>query len=213
MAKIRLVCFDVDGTLVKENSWQFLTAGLGFPPERVVEFYRKAKSGELTFMEAEKRYTKMLQQSDKTTRAFIKKLFSQIKPRPGAKDLISYLKKKGCPVYLISGAIDIFVEEIAKKIKADGFYANSSLGFDEKGSLQKIHYREIQGELKVKQLEELVKRLGIKINEVAFVGDSENDIEVFKATNHGIAVHSSNKELKKIAWKEAASLEEIKGIL
>jgi phosphoserine phosphatase len=213
MVKIKLICFDVDGTLVKENSWQFLTAGLGFPSKRVVGLYRRAKSGELTFIEAERKYTKMLQRSGRATRPFIEKLFSQVKPRPGAKELISYLKKKGYPVYLISGAIDIFVEEIAKKIKADGFYANSSLRFDEKGSLEKIHYREMQGELKVEQLKELIKKLRIRMNEVAFVGDSENDIEVFRATGHGIAIHSTNEELKKIAWKTAASLEKIKEIL
>jgi len=213
MAKIKLVCFDVDGTLAEGNSWQILTAGLGYPPEKVVEFYQKAKSGKLSFEEAERRYTQMLQESGKATKPLIKELFTQVNFRPGAKELITYLKKKGYPIYLISGAIDLYVSHLAKKLRVDGLYANSSLSFDNKGVLQKIHYRERQGELKVEQLRDLVQKLGIKMNETVFVGDSENDLKVFQATGHGIAVHCTNEDLKKIAWKVVDSLEKIKEIL
>ncbi len=213
MDEIKLVCFDVDGTLVRGISWRHLPRGLGASPQKVTELYQKARSGKLSFAEAERMFTGILQETGKATQANIKKLFAQIKPRPEAKEIISHLKKKGYPVYLISGAIDLYVSQIAQKLGADGFYANSSLEFDEKGALQKIHYREMQGELKVEQLKELVRKLGIKMDEVAFIGDSENDLEVFQATGHGIAFHSDNEDLKRAAWKVVDSLEEIKETL
>lgn len=46
-----------------------------------------------------------------------------------------------------------------------------------------------------------------------FVGDSENDIAVFKATGRGIAVHPFKEQLESLAWKKIDSLEQIKKIL
>jgi len=86
-------------------------------------------------------------------------------------------------------------------------------GLEENIILQKINYRNNQGEIKVKQLKTLVRKLGIDIDQVVFIGDSENDIEVFKATKHGIAIHSSSEELKKVSWRTVDSLSEIKDIL
>ncbi len=213
MNKFKLVCFDIDGTLIDGVSWFLLTKALNCSVQNHVDIFYRAKKGEISFLEGERMLTKTYQESGNATKEFIGKVFSEVEPRYEAKELISYCKKKRYKVYLVSGAIDIYVEEIAKKLKVDGFYANSFLEFDEKGVLSKIHYRDNQGEIKIKQLRELIEKLRIKMNEVVFVGDSENDIEVFKKTGHGIAVNSSNKELKSVAWKNIDSLRQIKDIL
>lgn len=213
MNKFELVCFDVDGTLVDGISWHLLTEGLGCSRQEDIDIFNRACRGEVSFIKAEKLIRKMYQESGNANKSFIKKIFDGIKIRREARNLISCLRKKGYKVYLISGAIDIYIEIIAKKLKVDGYLANSSLVFDNKGKLQKINYRHNQEEIKVKQLRKLVKKLGISMNQVAFVGDNDNDIEVFKETKHGIAVFSSSEELKKVAWKKIDSLEQIKDIL
>ena len=213
MNKFKLACFDVDGTLVNGISWLLLTEGLDCSTQSHIDIFYRAKRGEISFLEGERMLTKIYQESGNATKEFIKKVFSRSEPKPEDKELISYLKKKGYKVYLISGAIDICVEKIAKKLKVDGFYANSSLGFDKEGVLSKIYYRDNQGEIKVEQLRELIEKLRIKMGEVVFVGDSENDIEIFKKTGHGVAVNSSSEGLKSVAWKNISSLEQIKDIL
>lgn len=213
MNKIKLVCFDVDGTLVEGTSWLLLTEGLDCSPQEHLNIFQRAKNKKISFIEGERMLTKMYQDSSKAAKPFIKSLFAKTKPRSEAKNLIFYLKKKGYPVYLISGAIDIYVEAMANKLKTDGFYANSSLEFDKKNILKKIHYRDNQGEVKLEQLKKLTQRLGITLDKVAFIGDSENDIEVFKKTKHGIAINCFNEDLKRIAWKTVGSLKEIKKIL
>ena len=213
MNKFELVCFDVDGTLVDGISWLLLTKGLGCSTGKHLDIFNRSKKGEISFSEGERMLTKMYQESGNATRKFIKELFSKVKLKPEAKEIISYLKKKKYKIYLISGAIDIYAEEIAKKLEVDGFYANSSLKFDKDGVLEKIYYQDNQGEIKVKQLHELARKLGIGMNKIVFIGDSDNDIEVFKKIGHGISVGSSNEELKKIAWKTIDSLEQIKDIL
>ncbi len=213
MENIKLICFDVDGTLVDGTSWLILSEELGWSSKEAFDVFKQARKGEISFIEAERIFTTKYQKSGKANKPFIEKIFNSVEVKKEAKDLISYLKEKGYTIYLISGAIDIYVESVASKLGVDGFYANSTLEFDNKGALQKINYRDNQGEVKVEQLKILVKKLGINIDQVVFVGDSENDIEVFKATKHGIAVHSSNEELKKISWRAVDSLLEIKDIL
>lgn len=213
MKKIKLVCFDVDGTLVDGNSWLWLTEGLGCSRSKHLNIFRRAKTGEISFTEAERLLTQLYQNSRRATRGSINKLFAQVKPRPGAKELVIYLKEKGYLVYLISGAIDIYVENIAKKLGVDGYAANSTLKFNSDGILQSLFYRSNQGELKADQLNLLLDKLDLNLKEVVFVGDSENDLEVFKKTGRGIAVSSREKDLLKAAWKTVGSLEEIKQIL
>ena len=213
MDSIKLVCFDVDGTLVDGVSWLLLTQGLGCSEQAHLDIFLRAKKGKISFIEGERELTKMYQDSGNATRPFIKKLFANIRIKPETKEVIDYLKEKGYFIYLISGAIDIYVEEVAKKLKVDGYYANSKLDFDEEGVLKKINYRDNQEDIKAEQLKELVQKLKLNINEVVFVGDSENDIEVFKRTRHGIAVNSFNENLKEVAWKIVDSLKEVKRIL
>jgi HAD superfamily phosphoserine phosphatase-like hydrolase len=213
MENIKLVCFDVDETLVDGISWWMLTEALGCSLEKAFNIFNQAREGKISFREGEKLFAKMFQESGNATREFIDNFFESIDVKPGAKDLIFYLKQKGYLIYLISGGIDIYVNSIARKLKVDGFYSNSSLEFDKKRVLQGIHYRENQKVVKVEQLQELIRKIGIDMNNVVFIGDSENDIDVFKATKQGIAVSTSDEELKKVSWKTVNSLSEIKNIL
>ncbi len=213
MENIKLVCFDIDGTLVHGTSWLILSEGLGWSSKEALDVFKRARKGEISFTEAERIFITEYQKSGKANKQFIEEIFNNIDVKKEAKDLIFYLKEKGYIIYLISGAIDIYVQCIAKKLNVDGFYANSTLEFNNKGTLQKINYRNNQKEVKVEQLKRLIKELNINIDQVVFIGDSENDIGVFKATKQGIAVHSSNEELKKISWRVVDSLLEIKDIL
>ncbi len=211
--KVKLICFDIDGTLVDGVSWLILTEGLGCSAQRHMDIFHAAKAGKISFIEGERQLTKMYQDGGNATKRKITTIFSEVKLRPEVKELFSYLKRKNYLIYLISGAIDLYVKEVTKNTKADGFYANSSLEFSPSGVLQKINYRDNQGGVKLEQLRELITKLNIKMKEVFFVGDSENDIEVFKATKHGIAVHCFDDNLKKEAWKVIDNLKQIKNIL
>ena len=206
MNKIKLICFDICGTLVNGNSWRILTEGIGcsYPEHRNI--FLRCQKGEITFTEGERMMTRIFRNSGDAREKLINDIFNNIKVINDGKDLISYLKRKGYLIYLISGSLDIYVESVAKKVGADGFYANSSLEFDDKGIIKKIIYRENEGKVKLEQLKDLIKKLGITMDQVVFIGDSDNDVEVFEATKHGIAINGSInglcKELNKVAWRE-----------
>ena len=174
---------------------------------------KQAQTSEISFEEAERKLIKMYWKSNKATKENIINIFSCVKPRKEAFELINYLKAKGYGIFFISGAIDIYVEKLSKDLGADGYYANSKLEFDSKGILKKIHYRQEQSKIKLKQLKELSQKEKIGIKSIVFIGDSENDIDVFKATNNGIAVLPADGNLIKKAWKTVKNLSEIKEIL
>jgi HAD superfamily phosphoserine phosphatase-like hydrolase len=115
MNNFKLICFDVDGTLVDGISWLLLTEGLGCSPKKHIDIFNSAKKGEISFIEGERMLTKMYKQSGNATHKFIRNLFSEIKPKPEAGKIISYLKEKNYKIYLISGAIDVCVARIVKE--------------------------------------------------------------------------------------------------
>lgn len=64
------------------------------------------------------------------------------------------------------------MKAISEKVGADGYYANSSLDFDGEGRLLKINYRDNWGEVKLEQLRELTRELGLGLEQVVFIGDT-----------------------------------------
>ncbi|MEM2896826.1 MAG: phosphoglycolate phosphatase [Candidatus Bathyarchaeia archaeon] len=52
---------------------------------------------------------------------------------------------------------------------------------------------------KGKALEAVAELMGIGLNEIVAIGDSETDVEMFKAVSYGIAVANSPKSLKAVA--------------
>lgn len=210
---IRAVIFDVDGVLFDGNSWLALTKGLECSVEEHAEIYRRGRAGELDWHQAERKLVGMYRSSGNATREFIADLCASHQLRPEAKSVVEHLKSKGYILCLISGSLDIHVKAVAEQLGIGYWFANATLVFDEVGNLERIIYHGDQNQVKVDQLGEFCQSVGIEPSECAFVGDSENDIGVFQATGHGIAVHCDDEYLREIAWKECETLGEIRGFL
>lgn len=224
--EIKAVIFDVDGVLieykprlalagasVEGNSWYQLTEDLGSSVEEHIELYRQGRAGGLDWHQAERKLVAMYQVSGNATRDFITNLCASHRLRLEAKGVIEYLRDKGYILCLISGSFDVHVEATARQLGIKHWYANASLVFDQAGDLERIIYHGDQNQVKVDQLGEICQKVGISPTECVFVGDSDNDVGVFQATRHGIAVHCDDEYLKGIAWRECGTLSEIKDIL
>jgi len=213
MPEKKLICFDVDGTLVEDKtSFITLIKGLGCPLGEIMAIYRNAMAGKVSFEEAQARVSEIFRTSELANREYIVQIFSQIALKPGAVELIGWLKKKGYEVWLVSGAIDTHVADVAGRIGASGYCAHSSLEFDENGRFRRINYSSNQNPWKAKVVAGLAQARQIHPADVYFVGDGENDIDVFKITK-GIAIAPYDPHLENIAWKKLMSLSEIKDII
>lgn len=214
--KNKIICFDVDGTLTDcKSSWVEITKKLKLPNEKITEIYLKTEDGSMSFDEGERLLKKIFLGREGACYGNIMRLFENIPPREGGKELFDYLKSCGYLVYLISGAIDIYVEMISRQLGANGYFAHSSFSFDKDGLLCDIDYTSVgkQKLMKVNCLHRLSKDYGVLPKEMFFVGDSANDLDAFKLTGKGIAIEPCDEILLPAAWKTVKKLAEIKRIL
>ena len=110
--------------------------------------------------------------------------------------------------------MDLFAEIAAKKVGADHWYANTTLIWDKNGNLEDFIYYLKQGEKKLEQFLSFCSEFSVEPVECAVIGDGENDIPLFRKSEHGIAVESPNlHHLDTIAWKKIKELKEIEQML
>ena len=211
---IKVICFDVDGTLIDGNSWLSLTEGFGCSVSKHVQLYEDTVSGKITFEKAERELVKLWQDSKNATKENLEKIYSNINLRKEAEGVFKHLRNKKYSIYLVSGSNKFFVERIAKKLKPDDCYSSAEIILDKDNIISQIDQKITkQGQIKVDQVNEIAEKHNASIKEIYFVGDSENDIDVFIATGRGISVHCQNDYLKKIAWKNIESLDRLREIL
>jgi HAD superfamily phosphoserine phosphatase-like hydrolase len=211
MTKPKIICFDIDGTLIEGNSWLHITEGLGCPVEIHAKLYTDTISNEITFETGERKLIEIWRKSRRATKETFTHIYDNIKIRDGVAELFDFLREQEYLIYLVSGSNKFFAETVAKRLKADDFYSNTEIFFDDEGIVckidQKIHE---QGQTKVAQVTEIAQNNNTTIRDIYFVGDGNNDIEVFIATGKGLSVHTDNEKLKKVALKNLKNLEELR---
>jgi len=210
----KIICFDVNGTLVEENSWEIFTQGDKLIEKEIEEIFKEYYSSKKSIDDAWAELVLLLKKTGRANRNVMSNCGDKATTyKDGAKEVIEYLKGKGYKIYLISCSIDIHLECMVKSLKIDGFYAGSHLIFDDLGELEKISSECIKGrEYKKDKLKELAEKENINIEDIIFVGDGDNDIGVFEMTKHGIAI-GDNEKLLNCSWKQIKSLKEIQNIL
>lgn len=208
---IKLVCLDLDETLITHNSWLNLGLALGMTKERDQELYDQYSRGDITYDEWNGLVLKEYMRHEGATREGINKILTQYAFSPGAEEAVSYLRDKGYELALISGSIDILVEHVAHALGITHYKANNIFEFDDNDRLVNIRTYGDDTRLKADHLEVFCDMLGIKVTECACVGDGANDIEMFKRTGHGITFKGS--KIEKDAWKIIDSLHDIPTVL
>ena len=210
----KIICFDVNGTLIDGKTWDVLTSGRKDIEKELEESFNQYFKNEIKIEEAWSRFVSILKRAGISSRDYIYSCCENENSfKDGAKDIILYLKEKGYKIYLISCSIDVHLSSLVNKIGLDGMYAGSRLIFDDNGDLSSIETECVKGRsFKEECLENLSQKEGVDIKDIIFVGDGNNDIGPFKMTGHGIAI-GNNKELVDVSWKQIDRLSQIKEIL
>lgn len=212
MSAVRVVVLDVDETLTERNSWSELTLGLGASIEDHLVIYRRLNAGELTVEQAAAQVVELWRATGNATRPAMDAIFARTPLRAGAVELVSWLGRNGFLAVLISGSMDLFVADVARRLGVAVWYANAHLTFGTGGELTALRYEANQGAAKLRQLEELCSARNFDIRTVTVVGDGENDAELFAATGRGILL-AGDLSPRYDAWRIVSRLEEIPAIL
>lgn len=211
MDEIKLVCFDLDDTLIEQNSWKKLNLAMGVSQEKNQLLYDKFHAGEISYKDWVSELLKIYKKNGKANIYGISKVLSSYTYKGRVREIVKYLKDKGYHVALISGSMNMMVDLVAQDLGIELSQAINTFIFDEKDFLQDIVCLGTDSIVKLNLLEGFCRKLGIGVTECACIGDGDNDIDMFVKTEHGITFKDSSIVDK--AWKVIESLEGIKDIL
>jgi phosphoserine phosphatase len=213
---MKIICFDVNGTLVDWSSWDMFSNGQPEIKKEIDDLFIKLRDEEISKVEFWKELSDAFKKTGKANKEYICDVWMrECDMKEGAEEVIEYLKGKGYKIYLISCSIDFYLQCLVDKFNLDGYYAGSYFVFDDKGDLLEIASRctSAKNGFKEECLNDLANKENISLEEIIHIGDAENDIGAFKITKHGIAMNSDCEELLKESWKQIKELKELKDIL
>ena len=181
----RLVCFDMDSTLIQTEVIDELAerAGVG---DEVKDITESAMNGEIDFKESFKRRMKLLKGLREDVLEDIAKSLPITK---GASRLFDTLNNYGFKTAILSGGFEYFGNHLKEKLGIDYVYANKLEIKD--GVLTGNYIGEIvDGKKKAEYLREIAEKEGIHIDQTIAVGDGANDLGMLNTAGLGIAFHA-----------------------
>ena len=194
----RLVCFDMDSTLIEAEVIDELAKAVGVG-EQVAEITEAAMRGELDFKQSFARRMALLKGLDESVLAGIA---AQLRLTEGAEKLISTLKKLGYKTAILSGGFNYFGRYLQNKLGIDYIYANELDIVDGKVTGE-VKGTVVDGQRKAELLAMLAEKEGIQLEQVIAVGDGANDLPMLSVAGLGIAFRA--KPLVKASAQHAIS--------
>lgn len=178
----RLVCFDMDSTLIETEVIDELAiaAGVG---DQVAQITEDAMQGKLDFQESFRKRMALLKGLDESV---LKEVAEKLPITEGAERLMRTLKAYGFKTAILSGGFTYFGEYLQEKLGIDFVFANQLDIHD--GKLTGIVKGDIvDGAMKARLLKKLAKQEGIQIEQTIAVGDGANDLPMLSEAGLGIA--------------------------
>ena len=182
----RLICFDMDSTLIQTEVIDELAmrAGVG---DKVKEITERAMRGEIDFKESFTERVALLKGLDSKV---MQDIAENLPITEGVDRLMYVLKRYGYKIAILSGGFTYFGEYLQKKYGIDYVYANE-LEIDENGILTGRYLGEIvDGRRKAELLKLIAQVEKVDIAQTIAVGDGANDLPMLSEAGLGIAFHA-----------------------
>ncbi|MFX7183034.1 phosphoserine phosphatase SerB [Acinetobacter baumannii] len=202
----RLVCFDMDSTLIEQEVIDELAleAGVG---EQVAEITERAMQGELDFQQSFRARVALLKGLDASV---LPKIAERLTITEGAERLISTLKAFGYKTAILSGGFQYFAEYLQAKLGIDEVHANV-LDVQDGVVTGEVKGVIVDGARKAELLRELANKLGISLEQAMAVGDGANDLPMLAIAGLGVAYRA--KPLVRQNANQAISSVGLDGVL
>jgi len=197
----KLVCFDLDGTLVDDTIfiWQTIHEYFKTDPKQRKEMAENFLSGKITYSEwadwEVKTWIKVGANKEKMLDSI-----HQLSLMNGAVETLEELKRRGYKLAIISGSLNFVVEKIIPDYKNifNDILINE-LFFDDSGKITGSKFTEYDMEKKADGLKYIAEKEGISTKECIFIGDHNNDLEIAQEAGLSIAFNSKSEKLNAIA--------------
>ncbi len=184
----RLVCFDMDSTLIETEVIDELAerAGVG---EKVKAITERAMRGEIDFDESFRERVALLKGLDESV---MREIAENLPVTEGVSRMMEVLKRAGFKTAILSGGFTYFGNYLKQKFGIDYVYANELEILD--GKLTGRYVGDIvNGRRKAELLRLLAQVENIDIAQTIAVGDGANDLPMLTTAGLGIAFHAKPK--------------------
>ncbi|MBI2193018.1 MAG: HAD family phosphatase [Planctomycetes bacterium] len=199
---IKLIAFDVDGTLIDDGSgqiniWQQIHRRFGLPDEENDRRFDQFHRGEITYaqwVDLDVGGWKALG----VTRDMLFAAVSGLRLMPGARETVFELARRGYRLCVISGSIDLGLEILFPGHPFRPVFINR-IHFGRDGRIS--HWEATPFDLvhKAQALRDVARQEGLAEEECAFVGDNTNDVEVARAAGYSISFNSKSADLDAVS--------------
>ena len=184
----RLICFDMDSTLIQTECIDELAerAGVGDQVRAITE---SAMRGEIDFKESFTQRVALLKGLDESV---MKEIAENLPITEGVERLMFVLKRYGYKIAILSGGFTYFGEYLQKKFGIDYVYANELEIID--GKLTGRYLGDVvDGKRKAELLRLIAQVEKVDIAQTIAVGDGANDLPMLSLAGLGIAFHAKPK--------------------
>ena len=184
----RLICFDMDSTLIETEGIDELAirAGVGDQVKAITE---RAMRGEIDFCESFKERVALLKGLDESV---MRDIAEHLPITEGVERLMFVLKRYGYKIAILSGGFTYFGNYLKEKFGIDYVYANQLEIVD--GKLTGRYLGDIvDGKRKAELLRLLAQVENVDIAQTIAVGDGANDLPMLSTAGLGIAFHAKPK--------------------
>ena len=202
----RLVCFDMDSTLIEQEVIDELAieAGVG---EQVAEITERAMQGELDFQQSFRARVALLKGMDASV---LPKIAERLTVTEGAERLISTLKALGYRTVILSGGFQYFAEYLQAKLGIDEVHANI-LDVENGMVSGEVKGHIVDGARKAFLLQKIANEMNISPEQAIAVGDGANDLPMLSIAGLGVAFRA--KPLVRQNANQAISSVGLDGVL
>ncbi len=202
----RLVCFDMDSTLIQTEVIDELAAAAGVG-EQVAAITERAMRGELDFSASFRERVALLKGLEEPVLA---EIAARLPITEGAERLIGSLKALGYRIAILSGGFTYFAQHLQQRLGIDIVHANP-LDIQNSRLTGQVTAPIVDGARKAHLLREIAAQEGIRLEQVIAVGDRANDLPMLSIAGLGIAFHA--KPLVKEQARHSLAAVGLDGIL
>ncbi len=181
----RLVCFDMDSTLIQAEVIDELAkrAGVG---EQVAAITEAAMRGELDFCQSLRKRVSLLKGLPASV---LEDVAETLPMTEGAERLIRTLKSLGYSIAILSGGFTYFGRRLQEHLGIDYVHANE-LEVEDGALTGGLVGEIVDGPGKARRLKEIAAKENISLSQVIAVGDGANDLPMLDVAGLGIAFHA-----------------------
>tara|TARA_Y100001958_G_C21222885_1_gene548230 strand:+ start:540 stop:1193 length:654 start_codon:yes stop_codon:yes gene_type:complete len=192
MSQIKLVVFDMDGTIIEpRSSWAMIHDYFGTDNTEMLQMYIDHKISDKEFVKADIKLWNS--KSDvPVNEEYINSILDKAKPRKGAEELITSLHKNNIKTVILSGGIQYLADKWAKEWDMAGAFANDLIDDADGNLTANIN---ASGHNKGPLMEKIIKDFDLTGDEVAAVGDTMVDLPMFEIAGLSIAVNTDDERV------------------